>query len=221
MKIGVPVKCQNGHRATAYHRVEGLDTIYLGVPEDQKCACPKHDIGMGWFQDGKPFVVEPPALGGEPEVLAWMFKQHDQSPFGKPSQHIAFSSEELTEAREGLVGIGMPREEYFDWQALVDRSHVTRLQAEVERLKQLACDRKDQQTEMCTQINDLEARNAELERLLRKQAEHIVILAENTLSYSSGIGSPIKTKEVNDAVYVALMHQQAVNAALAEGKEHE
>lgn len=35
MKIGVPVKCQNGHRATAYHRVEGLDTVYLGVPEDQ------------------------------------------------------------------------------------------------------------------------------------------------------------------------------------------
>lgn len=168
---------------------------------------------------------QPPAIGGEPEVLAWMFKQHDQSPFGKPSQHIAFSSEELTEVREGLVGIGIPREEYFDWQALVDRSHVTRLQAKIEDLNQSLSrarrahassqgilqaeverlNRKCQNADLAlaAQTSNRDkalARTAELERLLRKQAEHIVILAENTLSYSSGIGSPIKTKEVNDAV---------------------
>lgn len=62
---------------------------------------------------------------------------------------------------------------------LVDRAHVAELQAEVERLKQLACDRKDQQTEMCTQINDLEARNAELEGLLRDVQPTIKAVADD------------------------------------------
>ncbi len=93
-------------------------------------------------------------------------------------------------------------------------AHVARLQAEVERLNALH----DVDTEA---MRRMLARNAELEGLLRKQAEHIATLANNTLSYSSGIGSLLKTKEVNDAAYAALAHQQVVNAALAGGKEHE
>lgn len=74
------------------------------------------------------------------------------------------------------------------------------------------------QSAFLREIPAYKVRNAELEGLLRKQAEHIATLADNTLSYSSGIGSLLKTKEVNDAAYAALAHQQVVNAALAEGK---
>ncbi|WP_253111173.1 hypothetical protein [Pseudomonas sp. 21LCFQ010] len=112
---------------------------------------------------------------------------------------------------EEAQNIRCVRESDFDEQIARLQAELARSNAEVERLTALH----DVDTEA---MRRMLARNAELEGLLRKQAEHIVILAENTLSYSSGIGSPIKTKEVNDAVYVALMHQQAVNAALASGK---
>ena len=57
MKIGVPVKCQNGHRAAWLYSFRGLDVISEGVPHKEKCACPKHEIGQGYCADGEPFVV--------------------------------------------------------------------------------------------------------------------------------------------------------------------
>jgi hypothetical protein len=57
MKIGIPVKCQNGHKATWFIEFRGLDTVHLGVPSEGKCDCPKHEIGQGYFADGAPFVV--------------------------------------------------------------------------------------------------------------------------------------------------------------------
>lgn len=57
MKIGIPVKCQNGHAATWVVEFRGLDAVSLGVDHVGKCACPKHDIGQGYFRDGEPFVL--------------------------------------------------------------------------------------------------------------------------------------------------------------------
>lgn len=57
MKIGVPVKCQDGHRAVWFYSFRGLDVISEGVPHKSKCDCPKHEIGQGYFADGEPFVV--------------------------------------------------------------------------------------------------------------------------------------------------------------------
>lgn len=54
MKIMVPVECQNGHRATAFIEIEGLETRYLGVPHFQNCDCPKADFGQGWKAVGPP-----------------------------------------------------------------------------------------------------------------------------------------------------------------------
>lgn len=57
MKIAIPVKCQNGHKATWYVEFRGLDAVSGGVPSEGKCNCPKHEIGQGYFVDGDPFVV--------------------------------------------------------------------------------------------------------------------------------------------------------------------
>lgn len=56
MKIGVPVKCQNGHKAVWIIEISGLDVIERGVDPRLKCDCPKHEIGQGYFPAGKPFV---------------------------------------------------------------------------------------------------------------------------------------------------------------------
>lgn len=58
MKIGIPVKCQNGHKAVWIYEISGLDVISLGVDHRLKCKCPKHEIGQGYFPDGKPFEVK-------------------------------------------------------------------------------------------------------------------------------------------------------------------
>jgi len=57
MKIGIPVKCQNGHHAVWFYRFRGLDVISEGVPPSTKCDCPKHEIGQGYFATGNPFLV--------------------------------------------------------------------------------------------------------------------------------------------------------------------
>lgn len=58
MLIRIPVVCQNGHEAFWYIRVENLDCQHLGVPEEEKCKCPKFNLGEGYRQAGKPLVVE-------------------------------------------------------------------------------------------------------------------------------------------------------------------
>lgn len=59
MKIGIPVKCQNGHKATWLIEISGLDAVTMGAFGDpNRCKCPKHDIGQGYFADGEPFVFD-------------------------------------------------------------------------------------------------------------------------------------------------------------------
>lgn len=59
MKIGIPVKCQNGHKSTWLIEISGLDAVSMGTFGDpNRCKCPKHEIGQGYFADGKPFVVD-------------------------------------------------------------------------------------------------------------------------------------------------------------------
>lgn len=57
MKIGIPVKCQNGHTAVWIVEISGLEHHHKGVPEADKCKCPKHDFGMGYSAYDKPFVI--------------------------------------------------------------------------------------------------------------------------------------------------------------------
>lgn len=62
MKIGIPVKCQNGHQATWVIELDGLDVIQLGVDHGDKCRCPKHALGEGYTAAGEPFVLGVPAV---------------------------------------------------------------------------------------------------------------------------------------------------------------
>lgn len=77
---------------------------------------------------------QPPALGGEPEVLAWMYRREGGEILG---QLVAIESDDLKYVREGQYCEGRtlltPRSDYYGWQALIDRAHVAPLQAEIER----------------------------------------------------------------------------------------
>lgn len=57
MKIGVPVKCQNGHRAVWFYSFRGLDVISEVVDRELQCDCEYPESGQGYFADGEPFVV--------------------------------------------------------------------------------------------------------------------------------------------------------------------
>jgi len=59
MKIGIPVQCQNGHKATWVVELRGLEHYHQGVPDSEKCDCPKHDFGMGYSACGEPAVIPP------------------------------------------------------------------------------------------------------------------------------------------------------------------
>lgn len=58
IKIGIPVECQNGHKATYVIAVNGLDPKHFGVDKSENCSCPKFDISEGWKQCGEPFIIE-------------------------------------------------------------------------------------------------------------------------------------------------------------------
>lgn len=111
-----------------------------------------------------------PPAGGEVEVLAWLYKRHSP-PFGKPTQHIAIDSENMTELREGLVGTGIPCDNHFDWRPLVDRAHVTRLQAEVEKWKRNAFEQKEQKNEALDMANERREQRDTLQSELTKARE--------------------------------------------------
>lgn len=65
MKIGVPVTCQNGHKATWVIEIDGLDIIEHGVNRVVACDCPKICVGQGYRAAGKPYVIENIDGGGE------------------------------------------------------------------------------------------------------------------------------------------------------------
>jgi len=56
MIVCIPVKCQNGHKATWRIEVKGLETIPRGVTDEENCPCPKFDFGEGWRAAGDPYV---------------------------------------------------------------------------------------------------------------------------------------------------------------------
>jgi hypothetical protein len=58
VKIGIPVKCQNGHRATWVIKIQGLIPKPIGVNWTENCSCPKSNFGEGWSVCGEPFVME-------------------------------------------------------------------------------------------------------------------------------------------------------------------
>lgn len=45
MKVAVPVTCHNGHEAKWYIEINGIEVRHLGVPNDEKCDCPKWNVG--------------------------------------------------------------------------------------------------------------------------------------------------------------------------------
>lgn len=59
MKIALPVICQNGHKATSYYNfdIRSMDFVWELPSKKETCDCPKGDIGEGWFQNGKPELV--------------------------------------------------------------------------------------------------------------------------------------------------------------------
>lgn len=57
MRIAIPVECQNGHKATWYMLVKGLDVCQLGVPQSEKCNCPKWGEGQGYHAAGAPYAA--------------------------------------------------------------------------------------------------------------------------------------------------------------------
>lgn len=76
MKIGIPVRCQNGHKSTWLIEISGLEAVSMGTFGDpNRCKCPKHEIGQGYFADGKPFVVD--QTDAARDVLAERQRQMD------------------------------------------------------------------------------------------------------------------------------------------------
>jgi len=65
IKIGVPVKCQNGHKAVWIMHITGFECYQDGVPKDEQCQCPKNDLGEGWHACGEPFIIEKKGVTNE------------------------------------------------------------------------------------------------------------------------------------------------------------
>lgn len=57
MKIGIPVKCQNNHKAVWVIVIHGLDVSHEGVPKENKCDCPKRDYNQGYQSCGEPYLL--------------------------------------------------------------------------------------------------------------------------------------------------------------------
>jgi hypothetical protein len=57
IKIGIPVVCQNGHRAVYYFKLENLEFKDEGVSKESNCKCPKFELGEGWKQDPNRRVI--------------------------------------------------------------------------------------------------------------------------------------------------------------------
>ncbi len=80
-----------------------------------------------------------PPAGGEPEVLSYLYRHPSGEPWPRTYKDRQYGMTDWIETE------------------LVDRAHVTRLQAEVERLKEVAIARKDELTKLCTERNDLQS----------------------------------------------------------------
>ncbi len=115
----------------------------------------------GGLDMSKPVTPQPPSLGGEPEVLGYVLTLNGKTHF---------------EADDNVVISNVPGDQITEnhrWVAVVDRAHVARLQAEVERLRALNAELNKSNEEYSGAAVDsgmecdrLTARNAELEGLL-------------------------------------------------------
>lgn len=59
-RIYIPVICQNGHKAIASYRwdKERMEFVFEGVPESEKCNCPKSSLGDGYKANGFPAMFK-------------------------------------------------------------------------------------------------------------------------------------------------------------------
>ena len=48
VRVGVPVACQNGHRATWWFALRDLEWVPDGMDVIDKCDCPKCEMGQGY-----------------------------------------------------------------------------------------------------------------------------------------------------------------------------
>lgn len=122
MKIGIPVKCQNGHKATWVVEFRGLDAVSLGVDHVGKCKCPKHEIGQGYFPDGEPFLLEKTAASRDVlaerarqvSVEGWTPQHDDEHDSGDlaaaASAYALYTADELSPHSQGdwAFGFGPP-----------------------------------------------------------------------------------------------------------------
>lgn len=69
MLVALPVKCQNGHEATWYWELRGMTWSVIGVPDEQKCKCPKWSEGQGYRPAGDPEVIRPKKFESEAYAL--------------------------------------------------------------------------------------------------------------------------------------------------------
>lgn len=59
LTVCVPVECQNGHKATWYIEIHGLEVKQIGVPHDEsRCDCSKFGFGQGYHATGKAKVID-------------------------------------------------------------------------------------------------------------------------------------------------------------------
>lgn len=123
MKIGIPVKCQNGHKSTWLIEISGLDAVSMGTFGDpNRCKCPKHDIGQGYFADGAPFLLEQTAASRDVlaerarqvSVEGWTPEHDDEHDSGDlaaaASAYALYTADELSPHSQGdwAFGFGPP-----------------------------------------------------------------------------------------------------------------
>ncbi|QXG49175.1 hypothetical protein [Pseudomonas viridiflava] len=145
---------------------------------------------------------QPPALGGEPEVL-----------------ERARKIELLREAFEQRFKLDIWA--VIDWlrnSGVNDRAHLAQLQAEIERLKawgrangDLAQTAMDKVFAANHERDQFKARSDAMEGLLRAHANHVAGLCDVMFRFGLGMHP-----EPEKAIYAALHSQQQVNAALSK-----
>lgn len=124
-ELAAEVYPDDSNAGKALQRLRGCDVVF-----------PKFEVeaAVGKYQRMLAAAPQPPALGGEPEVLAWMYRREGGEILG---QLVAIESDDLKYVREGKYCEGRtlltPRSDYYGWQALIDRAHLAPLQAEIER----------------------------------------------------------------------------------------
>jgi len=79
LTVAVPVECHNGHSATWFVKIKGLEVVEEGVPKEQWCSCPKWGLGEGYRATGDPYIIH------EGETLEQRKSQEEEKEKGTPT----------------------------------------------------------------------------------------------------------------------------------------